>query len=167
MSSLFELSSNVAALEAALENETDPAALQALVDELVANREGLNQKVENYAGFIGELQAVADARAAEAKRVGELAKQAANKVARLKEALREGLLRVGARRVSTTRYDVRVQKAGGKAPLVIDESRLTDEWVITKTVVEPDKEKIRAALEAGEVLDFAELRERADVLLIK
>lgn len=167
MSSLFELSSNVAALEAALENEADPTALQALVDELVANKEGFQAKVENYAGYIGELQSVADARAVEAKRVGELAKQTANKVARLREALREALLRVGAKKVSTTRYEVAVRKAGGKAPLVIDETRVTDEWTVTKTVVEPDKEKIRAALEAGEVLDFAELKERADVLVIK
>lgn len=167
MSSLFELTSNVAALEAALENESDPAALQAIVDELVVNRDSLQQKVEGYASYIGELQSLAEARAAEAKRVGELAKATANKAARLKEALREGLLRVGARKISTTRYDVRLQKAGGKAPLVIDETRVTDEWTVTKTVVEPDKEKIRAALEAGEVLDFAELKERADVLVIK
>ena len=164
---MFELSSNVAALEAALENETNPEALQGLVDELVANKEGLAQKIENYAGFIGELQAVADARAAEAKRVGDLAKQAANKVARLKEALREGLVRANTKKVSTTRYDIRIQKAGGKVPLVIDETRITEEWAVVKTVVEPDKEKIRAALEAGEVLDFAELKERADVLVIK
>ena len=167
MSSLFELSSNVAALEAALENETNPESLQVLVDELVANKDGLAQKIENYAGFIGELQAVAEARAAEAKMVGELAKQSYNKVARLKDALREALLRIGTKKVSTSRYDIRVQKAGGKLPLVIDEARVTEEWRTVKTVVETDKEKIRSALEAGEILDFAELKERGDVLIIK
>jgi|APGre2960657404_1045060.scaffolds.fasta_scaffold14144_6 hypothetical protein len=167
MSSLFELSSNVAALEAALENETNPESLQVLVDELVANKDGLVQKIENYAGFIGELQAVAEARAAEAKRVGELAKQSYNKVTRLKDALREALLRVGTKKVSTARYDIRVQKAGGKLPLVIDEARVTEEWRTVKTVVETDKDRIRSALEAGEILDFAELKERGDVLIIK
>ena len=116
MSSLFELSSNVAALELALDSDGDPSTLQQIMDDLVTNKEGFNQKVESYAGYIGELQSVADARSAESKRIGELAKAAANKAQRLKEALRDALVRVGLKKMSTTRYEIRIQKAGGKLP---------------------------------------------------
>jgi hypothetical protein len=167
MSSLFELSSNVAALELALDSDSDPSTLQQIMDDLVTNKEGFNHKVESYAGYIGELQSVADARSAESKRIGELAKATANKAQRLKDALRDALIRVGAKKVSTTRYEIRIQKAGGKAPLVIDESRVSEEWTTTRTITEINKDLIRAALEGGEVLDFAEIKERADIVVIK
>ena len=167
MSSLFELSSNVAALELALDNDGDPSTLQQIMDDLVANKEGFNQKVESYAGYIGELQSVADARSAESRRIGELAKATANKAQRLKEALRDALVRVGLKKMSTTRYEIRIQKAGGKAPLVIDESRVSEEWTTTRTITEINKDLIRAALEGGEVLDFAELAERCNVMVIR
>lgn len=167
MSSLFELSSNVAALELALDNDGDPSTLQQIMDDLVTNKEGFNQKVESYAGYIGELQSVADARSAESRRIGELAKAAANKAQRLKEALRDALIRVGLKKMSTTRYEIRIQKAGGKAPLVIDESRVSAEWTTTRTITEINKDLIRAALEGGEVLDFAELAERSNVMVIR
>jgi chromosome segregation ATPase len=167
MSSLFELSSNVAALEAALDNDGDQTALGNIMDELISNRDSLASKVENYAGYIGELQSLAEARGAEAKRLSDLAKATSAKAQRLKEALRDALLRIGSRKLTTTRYEISIRKAGGKAPLVIDETRITEEWTTTKTIVEPDKERIRAALDAGEVLDFAEITERADVMVIK
>jgi hypothetical protein len=167
MTSLFELSSNVAALELALDNDSDPSTLQQIMDDLVANKEGFNQKVEGYAGYIGELQSVADARSAESKRIGELAKATANKAQRLREALRDALVRVGLKKMSTTRYEIRIQKAGGKAPLVIDESRVSEEWTTTRTITEINKDLIRAALEGGEVLDFAELAERSNVMVIR
>ena len=167
MSSLFELSSNVAALELALDNDGDPSTLQQIMDDLVTNKEGFNQKVESYAGYIGELQSVADARSAESRRIGELAKATANKAQRLKEALRDALVRVGLKKMSTTRYEIRIQKAGGKAPLVIDENRVSEEWTTTRTITEVNKDLIRAALEGGEVLDFAELAERSNVMVIR
>jgi hypothetical protein len=164
---LFELSSNVAALELALDSDSDPSTLQQIMDDLVTNKEGFNQKVESYAGYIGELQSVADARSAESRRIGELAKTTANKAQRLKEALRDALVRVGLKKMSTTRYEIRIQKAGGKAPLVIDESRVSEEWTTTRTITEINKDLIRAALEGGEVLDFAELAERSNVMVIR
>lgn len=167
MPSLFELSHNLQALESLLEREDEAEAQEAIVAELAATRDGLESKVEAYAGFIGELEAIAAARSVEAKRVAQLAKTTANKAERLRQAVKEALQRIGTRKVSTVRYDVRLQRSGGKATLDIDESRLPAEWAVTKTIVEPDKERIRAALEGGEVLDFAELKERSEILVIK
>jgi hypothetical protein len=41
------------------------------------------------------------------------------------------------------------------------------DWQRTKTTVEPDRERIRASLEAGEALPFASLGERGRRLAIK
>ena len=71
--------------------------------------------------------------------------------------------------MQTERFRVSIAKNGGKAPLDIrvgpDE---LPEWAITrKTIVETNKDAIRARLESGEALSFANIMERGSRLVIK
>ena len=70
--------------------------------------------------------------------------------------------------VETARYKLTLANNGGKAPLIVDDEfvlDLPDEYL--EWSAEPDRAKIRAALEAGEVLTFARLGERGQSMRIK
>ena len=128
----------------------------------------LKEKVESYAGLIQHLEGLAELRKKESDRLAKLAKTTELKAERLREALKNGLKFVQVEKVVTNRYEVSVRKNGGKTPMVItEENIIPDEWKKTKTVVELDKDKIREALEGGELLDFAHLKDRGDSLVIK
>ena len=168
MSSLFALSTNLVGIEALLESDNlDPAQLEELTLSLVETEEGFEEKVESYCGIIGELEALAEARHREAVRLATLTSETQNKAIRLRNALKDALLRTNRNKVQTTRYNVRVQKAGGKQPMLLHTDAVPGEWTVSEVVVRPDKTRIREALEAGEVLEFAELAERGTLLVIR
>lgn len=168
MSSLFEITANLAALEELIDRQEDPADVEKMVVESLSLKQQLKEKVENYAGLIQHLEGLAEIRKKEADRLARLAKTTEVKADRLREALKNGLKYVNVEKVVTNRYEVSIRKNGGKTPLVItEENIIPDEWKKTKTVVELDKDKIREALEGGELLDFAELKDRGDSLVIR
>ena len=124
-------------------------------------------KAEAYCGLISEMEALAAVRKAEAERVGKLAKQTAAQAERLRKALKEALVLLDMRKLSTTRYQISLRKAGGKTPLELDEFMVPAEFVTVETITTPNKELIRQRLDAGEVLEFARYGERQDSLIIK
>ncbi len=71
--------------------------------------------------------------------------------------------------MQTERFRVSLARNGGKAPLDIRVG--PDElpaWAVKrKTVVETDKDAIRARLDAGEALDFASLMDRGTRISIR
>lgn len=172
MPSLFDLSNRLASIEALLENglpETPEAEaeLDRVLAEELATREALEQKAEAYVGIITELEALAAARKAEADRVAKLAKIPAQQAERLRQNLKDALIRLNVRKLLTDRHQVSLRKAGGKAPLELDEFMVPAEFVTVETITTPNKELIRQRLDAGEVLEFARYGERQDSLIIK
>lgn len=170
MATLWELEGDLAALEALLQEDAsvdEAGQVNAQLDAWLTETEGaFASKVESYVGLMESLNALADARKAEALRVQELERQARNKADRLKAVLREVMLRLGRDKVESTRYKVRLQKAGGALPLVIDEFVEIPEQFLA-VVKSPDRVAIRAALESGKNLPFAALGERGTILVIK
>jgi hypothetical protein len=170
MSSLFELTTNLAVIEDALAGgfEDTPegeAQLAALLAAELSTQEALEQKAEAYASIIGELEALASARKAEADRIRALADTPARQADRMRLALKEAMERLGMKKLATTRYQIGVRGNGGKQPLLVDEMAVTEEYTTTKVVV--DKDRIRTALEAGATLPFAILQPRGTTLTIK
>jgi len=172
MATLFDLTSKLASIEALLADglpETPEAEAEldrVLADEL-ATREAVEDKAEAYCGLITELEALATARKAEADRVAKLAKTAAAQADRLRQALREALLRLDLKKLSTTRYQVTLKKAGGKQALEVDEFMVPAEYVTTETITTINKVAIQKALDEGQELEFARLLPRRDVLSIR
>jgi hypothetical protein len=59
----------------------------------------------------------------------------------------------------TGRFVIKILSSGGKAPVIVT-APPPEDYLVTKTVVTPDKTKIHAELEAGVDLEFAVLGER-------
>lgn len=172
MSTLFDLSNRLASLEALLAEglpdspEAEAELDRALAEEL-ATREAVEAKAEAYCGFIAELEATAAVRKAEADRMAKLAKSTAAQADRLRQGLREALIRLDLRKLSTTRYQIGLRKPGGKPALELDEFSVPTEFVTTEVVTHINKDLIRQTLESGQELDFARFAPRQDQLTIR
>jgi hypothetical protein len=148
---------------------SDPAvsaAVDAWLDELGT---ALERKVDGYAALITTIEHRAEGRKAEAKRMADRARIDEASAASLRMRLKIALEARGIGKVETDRFRVSVQCSGGKQPVaVFGAIDQLPEWAKRiKTIVEPDKDKIRERLEAGDTLEFAVLQPRGTRLAIK
>ncbi|WP_041429505.1 siphovirus Gp157 family protein [Synechococcus sp. PCC 7502] len=171
MNTLIEISRDLIDLEQQLEDLIDNPEAQ---DEAIARYlESFNstiadrdQKLDNYAGLIQELQARADVRKAESDRLSNRSQIDENKVKALKSNLKKFFEAHKLKTVETDRYRLTLAKNGGKAPMILDDvpaSELPEQF----TYREIDRVAVRQALDKGEVLDFARLGDRGQSLRIK
>jgi hypothetical protein len=156
-------------LDRIMESGSDSPEVQA---ELDATLEGLDaaleEKADDYCGLIRELELRADSRAAEAKRIRALADADANLAHRLKDRLKGAMETTGKLKLSTARFALTVATNGGKQPLEIDPTAIAvmdDALVVVKR--EPNKDAIRAALEAGESVPGCTLLPRGTSLRVR
>lgn len=133
----------------------------ALSEHLGALSEAFDAKAENYAALIRECEARAEARAGEAERMRRLAQTDSALAARLRDTLRDAMVRVNRTTVQTERFRLAVRQNGGSIPVVIeDESALPGEFLVPQMTVKPDRDAIRQALEAGKPVSGARLGQR-------
>jgi hypothetical protein len=174
MSTLFELTEESVTIDSLLEqlggeipNEETERAIDAVLADLEVRTE---QKMDAYAGLIEEYAAVARARREHAKKLEESARRIENKADVLKGRLLHFFERTGRTRpVVGSPYTVAVATNGGKLPLKLhcQPEQLPEEYRREVTTYKADQDAIRAALEAGTPLVFAELGERGKSLRIK
>jgi chromosome segregation ATPase len=172
MPTLIQISRELIELEEQLEDLVDnpDAQNEAIAQYLESFTDTISQrdqKLDNYAALIQELQARADARKAEAQRLQKRSQIDENKVKSLKTNLQRFFQAHELKTVETDRYRLTLAKNGGKAPLILDEYYSITDIPERLTYREPDREAIRKALEKGEVLDFARLGERSYSMRIK
>lgn len=175
MRTLFQISNDLLALEAILAevggeitDDDAGAALEKFFDELGAERDA---KIDNYCALIRELEARAEAREAEAKRLTALAGSDANNAKRLKNRLKAFFEIQEISKLDTARFRVAVQKNGGALPLVIpaewdDDPAAAPEAFQRRTIV-LDREAIREAIRNDEETHGASLGERGTHLRIR
>jgi len=160
MSSLYELTGKYLQIQAVLESGDEEYPIEALTIG-----DDLDQKYDNYGRIIRNFQSDIDNYDNEIKRLGELKKNRQRAVDRLKEALFASMKATNRSKVSTELFSFSIAKKGGKLPVTIT-GDVPAEYC--RTVLEPDKELIRSAIEDdGEVLDFAHIEERGEYLRIK
>ena len=163
--SLFDLTEELKHIQSVMINSEGDELPQELIEWLDSTQGGYDKKVEGYCAVIGEMEAIVEARKAEANRIRALADTTQNHIDRMKIALKESLLKLETPKLETTRYKVWVQNAGGKLPIQIESDDVPDEWKLVQLVI--DKDGIRRTLEAGTSLPFAQLLPRGQVLRIK
>ena len=148
-------------LALAKDPETDP---EDLADTLEALTDDIGDKAEGYACVIKELQAEQEKFKAESKRLADHADTIGNNIQRMKDHLLQNMRAMGIGKIQTEHFKVSEVKNGGKLPI-----RYTGDVPEEYQIMEPktDTAKIREALEAGEVLEFAELAERGTHLSIR
>jgi hypothetical protein len=170
---LYEIGEDIVALSNALDelggDISDPEVAEAIDEWLLENRTNLAAKLDGYASLIRELEARADARKVEAKRLAELARYDENKANRLKERLRLFFEEQGMKKVETARFSLTLANNGGKIPVIVDDE-IAPEYLpegYRRVKYEPDNDAIRAALERGESLPFAHLGDRGSSIRIR
>lgn len=168
MRTLFEITGDLLALDELLfESGGDITGVEVsqAVDDWFSELDGdLTNKVDNYCSLIKEIELRASNRKHEEDRMRSLRKSDENAVKGLKRRMQEALDALGKKRIDTDLFRVTVAKNGGKQPMELDESAITDDY--KKVVYVPDKDAIRSALEGGVELPFAELKERGRSLRI-
>ena len=156
-------------LDRIMESGADSLEVQAELDATLDGLDNaLEEKADDYCGLIRELEVRADARVAEAKRIRALADADANLAQRLKDRLKGAMETTGRLKLTTDRFSLSVAQNGGKQPLEIDPTAVAvmdDALVVLKR--EPNKDAIRAALEAGEQVPGCALLPRGTSLRVR
>lgn len=168
--SLYAISTEMnAILDAILDGGADsPEAQDALNQHLAGLDAALEDKAERYACLIRELELRGNARAEEAKRIKRLADADHALSDRLKDRLKEAMEQAGRTAIDTPRFRLRVAGVGGKQAMEVDASCLPQwEQPFVTTVVEPNREAIRIALESGAEIPGCRLLPRGTSLRIK
>lgn len=117
-----------------------------------------NQKIENIALWIKNLQADALAYKAEKDAFAERQKAAENKAEQLKKYLVSAL---DGQKFSTAKCAVSFRKS--EAVQVDDVNHVPAEWLRIRTTYEPDKAAIKAAIKAGQEITGCKLVENTNI----
>jgi hypothetical protein len=133
-----------------------------LEERLQAIESRLPDHIDDLAEIIRALHAYSEECNQEAKRLSARGRSWENKAVWLKGRILSTMLAIGEQKIKTARNTVSVCKNGGLLPLQLPErvELIPDDYVTSRTIIEPDKEKIRKELEAGKELEFARLGER-------
>ena len=173
MPTLLEITEDMAALDALLTENggdiSDPAVMDAVDAWFTENESQLRAKVEGYAAFIQDQRILAEGAKQEAQRMADKAKRRTATADFLAGRLKGVMERLKINKIETPRFTVAVQGNGGVQPIDVHAplDALPD-WAKRKIVnIVPDKDAIRARLEAGETLEFAILQPRGTRLAIK
>jgi hypothetical protein len=145
----------------------DEAQTEAVIQWFEQLGEERDQKLDNYAALIADIEARAQVRRDEAKRLVDRARIDENKAALLKERLRLFFGSHGLKTLETSRYRLTLAQNGGKLPLLVDVSvdGLPEEYIrLTKA---PALSARIASLEDGKELPFARFGERGSSIRIK
>lgn len=162
MSNLYQLTNNYEqVLNMLCQEDVDEQMIQ---DTLESIEGEIEDKADNYAKIIIELESKMNARKAEAKRLNESAKVLENRIKSLKNNLFNSMKAINKPKFSTDLFNFSIVRNGGKQPLAITDI-VPEEF--KKTILEDDIDKIRDFLEAGNKLPFAHLEERSESLRIK
>ena len=162
MDSLYDLKNDYLTLMEYADS-TDPDDEQVFLDTLEGLMGAVEAKADSYAVVISHMEAHEDLLQKEIDRLTAKKTAISNNKKRMKDSLQSAMIAMDQKTIKTDLHTFRVQKNGGKQPLDIF-GDVPDKF--QKVVYEPDKDLIRKALENGEELEFAVLKERGEHLVI-
>ena len=166
MNTLYELDAKIAeVLDTGFEmscidaetGEIDETQLAIYLEQLQLDRK---TKIDNIAVYVKNLEAEAVAIRAEEKRLKERREAKERKAERLKNYIKTSMLLQGETKFESARVSMALRNS--KA-VVVDESKLESVYFINKIVQSVDKKAIKAALEAGILVEGAMLEERKNL----
>lgn len=160
---LFELSNDMRDL---LDFGCDPDEEEAFLQTLEPIITAIDEKADAYCNVLALMEGRENVIDAEIERLTAIKKRIKANRDRMKDALLYSLVTTCRNEIQTDFHKIKVVKNGGKLPMEIT-GEVPKEYEKTTVLVEPDKDKIRAALDEGKELDFAHLKERGSHLSIK
>ena len=162
------LTAQIAALAEQLEAE-DPALAQSALGELESvllqeegNKQKLSDKADATCWVIDHLRAQANYRAAQAKRLADIAKADNTRADALETSLLYVLTRLQpeAKRFSFPNHEITSRKS--TVVEIIDVDKITAEWLQVKTITTPDKNAIKDAIKKGTKVEGAAVINRTN-----
>jgi hypothetical protein len=179
MSSLYEISKELSALEALLIESDGEIPDEAFEQHLDATTEQCDEKLASYCKLIRNLEARASVRQAEAdafrqevNRLEALAEADLKAVKKLKERLKWFWQAHDLGKVEVGGFRINLQANGGVAPLQFTDDAKPENaderfHKVIPAHIKWDTDAVRKALQAGEGLTFAKLGERGLRIVIK
>tara|TARA_R100001463_G_scaffold9580_2_gene28799 strand:- start:161 stop:652 length:492 start_codon:yes stop_codon:yes gene_type:complete len=163
MPTLYELSADLMYILDLSDKEGGDESLEKAMEDIQGS---IEEKAEAIGMLVAEMNALADARKAEAQRLMNRSKVAANAAKRAKEYLRENMAMCGMQSLETKSFKIS-RCRNSKGSVVVDDHLVPDEYKSETVQTKIDTDRIREELESGAVLPFATLKERGENLRIK
>lgn len=162
---LNSLASSVDGLNEILQRVEDGELTKEIVADTIEALQGeISQKCDLVADTLTSMDSDMKALESEIKRLQNRKESLKHSIQLLKDVTKDTLLSADMSKLKTAKHTFSVCNAGGKQSLEIT-SEVPPEFCEIK--LEPDTNKIRKALENGQNLDFAKLKERQQILKIK
>ena len=163
MGTLYEIATE---LETLYDMSTDPECdPQALADTIEGVMGELEVKASSCVYVIKQLEMEQEKAEAVSKEFSNKAQVRANSLKRIKEAIMLTMDRLGLTELEAGDYTIKIQKNGGKEPLILDHPEEVPDN-LTKVTIEPDKDKIREFLKDNSA-SWAHMEPRGRHLTIK
>ncbi len=151
---LYELTGNYLILQQMLEEAEDQ---QAILDTIESIEAAIEEKADNYARIIRNLEVDVAGIKAEEQRLADKRRTLENNIKWLKNNLEEVMKSTGKTKFKTTLFSFGIQKNPPSVE-ILDESKVPEEFLIPQNPV-VDKKAILAALKEGKEFDFAQLKQ--------
>lgn len=149
-----------------LASSAEPDEEQMFQDTLEGLLAVIDKKADDYCYVMDSIKGRAGIVAKEINRLRAIEDKLTNAYTRMESALKGSMIALNRPSIETDLHTIKVVKNGGKAPLILD-GDVPEQYMKTEVKQSPNKEKIRQALESGEILTFAHLAERGTSLRIK
>lgn len=170
LAKMFSASAAAIELEALIaeseDNNGDITAIEGQIDWLSAKAGDLSQSIDDVMSIVKVIDIRSKARKEESDRLKALAKRDADIAIWLKNQIYRVMTENGKDKIETKMHRFTITNAGGIQALELV-GEIPDEYMVTITTKEPDKNMIREVLESGKVLQFAHLVPKQKVLRIK
>lgn len=152
MANLYELTQSFLQVQNMIENDSE-----GLEDTLESIDLAINEKLENIAKVIKNLEGEINSFKAEEKRLSERRKTIENNIKRLKQYAEDSLKLTGERKIKAGTFTFNIQKNPPSVKVLNDKSIPLDYF----NVVEPalDKKRLLKDLKNGESIEGAELHQ--------
>jgi hypothetical protein len=151
---IYSLTSEYKLIEAQLlDEECDQESFQKLLDSVKAD---INNKILNYAFVIKNLENTLNGINEAIGAMCVRQKQICNKIETLKEYTLKAMNETGINKIESDYFNVSVRNNMPKV-IIDNESKIPEEFLRVKTIIEPDKIRIKDFLSSGEVLAGAHL----------
>lgn len=147
-----------------LAGSADPEEIEIFNDTLEAVLGQIEVKADGYAAVMTEIKGRANTVSAEINRLKAIEDRLNFTIKRMEDRLKAAMEEIGTKDIKTDLHRFRIVGNGGKQKMFINDLCVPDSY--KEEIKVPDKEKIREALESGEILPFAYLEPRGTHLKI-
>jgi phage host-nuclease inhibitor protein Gam len=162
MGSLYGLTSELRQLELILESECSEE-LATRNEELIAIIQSKTDAVVYYKQQLDDYLDAVKKRESELK---ELRKITESQIEKYSKYVKVCMDQIGAKEIKGNLNSIKFRK-GRESVEVYDEKILPPDFFRTKTIIEVDKEKIKKALDAGEMVDGAKIKQGEETVMFK